>query len=128
MVALRLIELLAIHDRVIEETGGAFGIRDMGLLNAAILKPHTALFGVNMYPSVHEQAAVLLEALANYHGFVDGNKRTAFVATARFLAVQGYDLDATQQGVVQLMRHVATKKYSITDIQTWLIWHTKNKE
>lgn len=120
MRVLELLEIIAIHDRVIEETGGVIGIRDLGLIQAAVAKPLTALFGAEMYPTIHEKAAVFLEALANYHGFVDGNKRSAFVCAARVLYLNGYDIDAGQDEVVSFMRDVATKKRDLPRIAEWL--------
>src|SRR5438046_8124235 len=87
---LTVIEVLAIHDNQIERYGGASGIRDRGLLEAALFRPQTGY-----YADLVEQAAALWESLSQNHPFIDGNKRTAFAATYTFLAINGAGLTAT---------------------------------
>src|ERR1700687_180556 len=81
---LTLAEALAIHDDQIERYGGSPGIRDPGLLEAALYRPQTGY-----YADLVEEAAALWESLAQTHPFLDGNKRTAFAATYTFLAING---------------------------------------
>src|SRR3989338_5090456 len=80
-------ELLMLHARVVDATGGVHGVRDVGLLQSIIVKPSAQFKSSELYPSIFKKAAVLLEAIANYHVFVDGNKRTAFMAAAYFLHI-----------------------------------------
>src|SRR6516162_9483441 len=77
-------EVLAIHDDQIERYGGSPGVRDPGLLEAAVFRPQTGY-----YTDLIEEAAALWESLAQNHPFIDGNKRTAFAATYTFLAING---------------------------------------
>jgi death-on-curing protein len=81
---LTLAELLAIHHDQIERYGGPAGVRDLGLLEAALFRPQTGY-----YTDLIEEAAALWESLAQNHPFIDGNKRTAFAATYTFLAING---------------------------------------
>jgi death-on-curing protein len=81
---LTVIELLAIHADQIDRYGGAPGVRDMGLLAAALFRPQTGY-----YADLVDEAAALWESLAQNHPFIDGNKRTAFAATYTFLAING---------------------------------------
>jgi death-on-curing protein len=81
---LTLAEALAIHDDQIDRYGGSPGIRDPGLLEAALYRPQTGY-----YADLVEEAAALWESLAQNHPFLDGNKRTAFAATYTFLAING---------------------------------------
>lgn len=81
---LTVVELLAIHADQIERYGGADGIRDRGLLEAALYRPQTGY-----YADLIEEAAALWESLAQNHPFIDGNKRTAFAVTYTFLAING---------------------------------------
>jgi death-on-curing protein len=81
---LTVIEVLAIHADQIDCYGGAPGVRDMGLLEAALFRPQTGY-----YANLIDEAAALWESLAQNHPFVDGNKRTAFAATYTFLAING---------------------------------------
>ena len=86
---LTLAEVLAIHADQIQRYGGSEGIRDAGLLDAALYRPQTGY-----YADVIEEAAALWESLAQNHPFVDGNKRVAFAATYTFLAINGVRLTA----------------------------------
>jgi death-on-curing protein len=79
---LTVVEVLAIHDDQIERYGGAYGLRDRGLLEAAIFRPQTGY-----YADLVEEAAALWESLSQNHPFIDGNKRTAFAAMYTFLAI-----------------------------------------
>ena len=81
---LTVVEVLAIHADQIERYGGADGMRDRGLLEAALYRPQTGY-----YADLIEEAAALWESLAQNHPFIDGNKRTAFAVTYTFLAING---------------------------------------
>ncbi|MCY4488257.1 MAG: type II toxin-antitoxin system death-on-curing family toxin [Deltaproteobacteria bacterium] len=89
---LTLAEVLAIHADQIERYGGSEGIRDAGLLEAALYRPQTGY-----YADLVEEAAALWESLAQNHPFVDGNKRVAFAATYTFLAINGVRLTASPE-------------------------------
>ena len=86
---LTLIEVLAIHEDQIERYGGAAGVRDRGLLEAALFRPQTGY-----YADLIAEAAALWESLAQNHPFIDGNKRAAFAATYTFLAINGARITA----------------------------------
>src|SRR5579863_3449619 len=86
---LTAIEVLEIHDDQIDRYGGAAGVRDPGLLEAALYRPQTGY-----YADLIEEAAALWESLAQNHPFIDGNKRTAFAATYTFLAINGLRITA----------------------------------
>src|ERR1700680_501709 len=86
---LTVAEVLAIHADLIERYGGTQGVRDHGLLEAALYRPQTGY-----YSDLIEEAAALWESLSQNHPFLDGNKRTAFAATYTFLAINGARLTA----------------------------------
>ncbi|MBL8047609.1 MAG: type II toxin-antitoxin system death-on-curing family toxin [Chthonomonas sp.] len=77
-------EVLALHDFLIERQGGSTGIRDKGLIQAALARPQSGY-----YPGLLEEAAALWESLWQYHPFVDGNKRVALATTDVFLRMNG---------------------------------------
>ena len=87
---LTVVEVLAIHDDQIERYGGASGLRDGGLLEAAIFRPQTGY-----YADLIEEAAAFWESLSQNHPFIDGNKRTAFAAMYTFLAINEARLTAS---------------------------------
>src|SRR6266849_8512135 len=86
---LTMAEVLAMHADQVERYGGSHGVRDQGLLEAALYRPQTGY-----YTDLIEEAAALWESLAQNHPFIDGNKRTAFAATYTFLAINGARLMA----------------------------------
>jgi death-on-curing protein len=86
---LTVIEVLAIHDDQIERYGGAKGIRDPGVLEAALYRPQTGY-----YADLIEEAAALWESLSQHRPFIDGNKRVAFAVTYTFLAINGAQITA----------------------------------
>lgn len=113
---LTLIEVLAIHADQIERYGGSDGVRDPGLLEAALFRPQTGYYG-----DLIEEAAALWESLAQNHPFIDGNKRTAFAVTYTFLAINSTqitaDADATYQFIIGL--HEAGT-FEIGRLAAWL--------
>lgn len=92
---LTLIEILELHRRIIEESGGALGIRDIGLLEAAIAQPRMTFGGEDLYPSLLEKAAALGFSIIMNHPFVDGNKRTGHAATETFLVLNRTEINAS---------------------------------
>jgi death-on-curing protein len=86
-IYLTLDEALHIHAALIREFGGADGVRDLGLIESALLRPQTGY-----YSDLIEEAAALWESLAMNHGFVDGNKRVAYACLELFLAANGRDV------------------------------------
>ncbi|MBI5456742.1 type II toxin-antitoxin system death-on-curing family toxin [Candidatus Kaiserbacteria bacterium] len=113
-------ELLVLHALVVDETGGSHGVRDTALLASIAHKPQAKFDGKDLYPTIFLKAAILLEAVANYHVFIDGNKRTSFIAAARFLFVNGYNITADNVDVEKIVVAVAMKKLAIGELAEWL--------
>jgi death-on-curing protein len=113
-------QLLFLHTVAIVEFGGAEGIRDRGLLEAAIERPLAGLGGARFYTTPFSRAAALMEALIRHHGFVDGNKRTAVMATAFWLEREGYLLAASQHDVVEAAVGVAEHRWGLEGLAQWL--------
>lgn len=89
--------VLAIHRRQLAEHGGSSGIRDEGLLASALAKPKNLLAYADEPPDLAALAASYAFGLVRNHPFVDGNKRTAYVACRTFLLLNGADFEATQE-------------------------------
>lgn len=113
---LTVAELLAIHADQVERYGGAPGIRDQGLLEAALYRPQTGY-----YAGLIGEAAALWESLAQNHPFIDGNKRTAFAATYTFLTINGArltaDAEETYAFVIALYH---ANQFSFDKLVPWL--------
>jgi len=118
-------EIQAINQVVIDETGGSIGVREPGLLSSIAQKPATAFGGEDLYPDVFLKAAVLYEAIVNYHVFIDGNKRTGFAAMARFLAINSYHIKVTDKDIENFTISIALKKQDLADIAKWIKKHSR---
>lgn len=110
--------VLAIHDEQLAEHGGRVGIRDRGLLQSALARPiNLATYGD---PDAFALAAAYAFGIARNHPFIDGNKRTAFVAAAVFLLDNGYEIDAAEEAVVTVMLGVSDGTFSESKLASWL--------
>lgn len=98
--------LEAIHDAQLREHGGSPGIRDEGLTESALARPQHK-FAYAKRADLATYAAAYAFGLAKNHGFIDGNKRAAFMTAYVFLGLNGQDLDAAEPDVVTTMEHVA---------------------
>src|ERR1700720_259184 len=113
---LTLVEVLAIHADQIERYGGSHGIRDQGLLEAALYRPQTGY-----YADLIEEAAALWESLAQNHAFIDGNKRTAFAAMYTFLAINGARLTADAEETYAFVAALyESNQFSFDKLVPWL--------
>ncbi len=120
-------QVLFIHSRLIEATGGAHGIRDIGLLQSAVSRPGAAFEGMDLYPDPVQKAAALMESLAKNHPFIDGNKRTAIAAAGIFLGMNGYVLECTQKELERFTLAVATGRLSIERAAGWFNEHSTKR-
>lgn len=118
-------EILILHALVVDETGGSHGVRDAHLLASIAHKPQSAFGGKELYRGVFKKVAVLMEAIVNYHVFLDGNKRTAFTAAARFLYVNGYKFVPGTKEAERTVIAIATKDIDIEMIAEWLKKNSK---
>lgn len=112
------------HDRLIEETGGAHGVRDVGMLEMAVARPQVGFGEIELYEGLFLKAAALMEALINAHPFVDGNKRTAITAAGLFLELNGRQLVATNEDLEAFTLDVAKRKPREGEIAEWLEVHS----
>jgi len=118
-VYLTVAEVLAIHHRQIQVYGGVHGLRDSGALESAVFRPQVGYYG-----SLLEEAAALMESLANNHAFLDGNKRVSFDATHTFLLVNGFTIEADSVETYHWMTDaIAEGKFRFPLILDWLNNH-----
>jgi death-on-curing protein len=109
----------AIHDLQIREHGGAAGLRDSGLLESALSSPRNR-WAYGDDPDLAELAAAYAVALVRDHPFVDGNKRTAFLVTYVFLALNGYDLHAPEEEVATTMWSLSSGEIDGAAFAQWI--------
>jgi death-on-curing protein len=111
-------DCLAVHEKLIERFGGLQGIRDEGLLDSALNKPlHVFNYGK---PTVFELAASYALGIVKNHPFLDGNKRTGFVAAALFIEANGFSFQATEEEAVLETLALAAGERAEADYAAWL--------
>jgi len=116
---LTLAEVLAMHADLIDRYGGTQGVRDRGMLEAALYRPQTGY-----YSDLIEEAAALWESLSQNHAFLDGNKRTAFAAAYTFLAINGARLNADAEETAEFLTSLyETNQLSFDKLVPWLRSH-----
>lgn len=123
MQLLTLEQVLELHQRIIEQSGGGIGIRDKGILESALAQPEMSYGGQDLYPSLIEKVSALGFSLINNHPFVDGNKRIGHAAVEVTLLMNGYEIQAdvdTQEAVILA---VAASEMNRKSFLEWLLKH-----
>ena len=103
-----------------EVMGGRPALRDRGLLESAVARPQASAFGADAYPDLATKAAALLHSLVLNHAFVDGNKRTAVVATLVFLDLNGYVIKWKQDEALDFVLGVAVHQVDLDEAAMFL--------
>jgi death-on-curing protein len=110
--------ILNVHNRQLAEHGGGAGVRDEGLLQSALARPRNLFaYGENDFTAL---AGAYAFGIAKNHPFVDGNKRTAFVACELFLAANGYELVAPDEECLAMMLDLAASEIGEAEFAAWL--------
>lgn len=123
---LSLAEVIWLHDRLIQTSGGTSGIRDLGQVEAAVAQPRATFDGADLYPDLIAKAATLCFGLVRGHGFVDGNKRIGHAAMELFLALNGVALDAEVDDHEQIILTVADGTATRDQLEAWVRAHTRH--
>ena len=109
-------EVIAMHNALISAFGGSLGLRDEGALASALMRPQ-----LGYYDGLIQEAAALMESLANNHAFVDGNKRVAFFVTDTFLRMNGHFISCdNDEAYAFFMRMFETSSFRFTELNSWL--------
>lgn len=109
--------VLAMHARQLAEHGGGTGVRDIGLLDSALQRP----LNKHVYesPDIADLAAAYAYGIARNHPFVDGNKRTALVASRSFLLINGYQITASKEDRLRTFLALAEGSLGESDLAAW---------
>jgi len=119
---LTVVEVLAMHIDLIERYGGTQGVRDRGLLEAALFRPQTGY-----YADLIQEAAALWESLSQNHSFLDGNKRLGFAATISFLSINGFRITAEAEEIkVFLTSLYESNQLTFDKLEAWLRNHVSS--
>lgn len=117
---LSLAEVLELHRRLIEQSGGMSGLRDLGLLEASLAQPHQSFAGTELYPGLSAKAAALGFSLIQNHPFVDGNKRIGHAATDITLVLNGIELTASVDAAESVVMAVARGEMDREAFTRWV--------
>ena len=118
MITIKII--LRLHDLSIINYGGSQEIRDQGLMESAIARPYQTFNGEDLYPTVFEKAAALTESIIINHPFIDGNKRTGFLAMLIILEIGNLKITASNDTTYNFTIQISTGEIKFEEIVTWL--------
>ena len=123
MIRLSKSQVLLIHDQLITETGGSYGLRDEGMLDSALNAPFQTFGGEDLYPSLQQKATRLCFGLVKNHPFIDGNKRIGAHAMLVFLALNGIELQYSQTELSDIILQLAAGEIDTEDLLYWILSH-----
>lgn len=123
MILLTVDEIISFHRKLIEKTGGSFGIRDINLLESAVYSAEASFGEEECYPTIEEKSARLMYSLTNNHAFVDGNKRIGVYAMLITLEANGVKIRYTQKELIDLGLSVADSSMDYEKILKWINGH-----
>ena len=116
-------QIISLHAQLIKETGGVGGLRDEGLLDSALNAPFQSFGSVEPFPSIQQKAARLGYGLIMNHPFIDGNKRIGAHVMLVFLALNGIELEYTQDELASEILSVASNNSGFEHLLKWIIEH-----
>jgi len=124
MIYLTAEQVLFIHSRLITETGGSHGIRDLNMLESAISRPKASFDDQDLYQDIFLKAAALMDSLINNHPFLDGNKRTGITSAGLFLKMNGWKLEVSMKNLERITLDTAMGKICVEDLAKWFQEHS----
>ena len=124
---LSLNEVLDIYNKIMRQSGGTIGIRDVGAFESAIAQPRMSFGGNDLYPTIVEKATALCFSLVMNPPFLDGNKRIGHAAMEIFLILNGYEIDSTVDEQEIIILSLASGKLDRNEFNEWLKHHIKEK-
>jgi len=113
-------DVLELHRRLIEHSGGSTGLRDRGLLESALAQPRMTFGGQDLYPTIVEKASSYCFSLCKGHAFIDGNKRIGHAGMEQFLVTNGFELAAGVDEQESIILRLAASDLSRDDFTEWL--------
>ncbi|HSW97296.1 MAG TPA: type II toxin-antitoxin system death-on-curing family toxin [Candidatus Saccharimonadales bacterium] len=119
IIYLTLEQILIIHEDQVDRYGGTPGLRDLPLLESAVLRPQTTFSGKDLYETHFEKAAALMHSIMMNHAFIDGNKRTGVVAALVYLELNNIKISIEENQLVEAVLLIEKEKWKIKEIAKW---------
>jgi death-on-curing protein len=119
-------DVLAIHDRVLAQHGGAGGVRDLGLLQSALARPPQH-YAYAHGSSIVKMAALYTSGIVRNHPFLDGNKRTGFVIGVLFLELHGFAFEASEEDATQAVMALAAGTLDEAGYEAWMAENVRRR-
>ena len=116
-------EILIFHKKIIKQTGGLYGVRDIGLIESALNRASVTFDGIELYKSIEDKISVITYGLIKNHGFVDGNKRIGVSTMLLLLRINDIQIHYTQNELVQLGLGIADGSLDEKEINKWIKSH-----
>lgn len=113
-------EVEKLHAFLINRFGGSHGIRDRETLLSALSRPYQTFDGSDLYETIHQKAASLIESILINHPFIDGNKRTGYTLMRLLLLQSGFDITASQENKYEFVINIASGAFKYENILNWL--------
>lgn len=117
--------VLIMHRKLVERTGGLYGVRDIGLVESALMRADAQYGGVEAYPGVIEKTAAVCCGLIRNHGFVDGNKRIGIAIMLLMLKMNDIAITYTQRELIELGLKTADGSLDVEQVTEWINSHRK---
>lgn len=119
--------MIALHRKIIDESGGAHGVHDLIGLDSAVAQPQMTFGEADLYPTIGEKASALGFSLIMNHAFKDGNKRIGQAAMELFLLLNGYEINASVDEQERIIMSVAASQFSKSEFTDWVLRHLAPK-
>ena len=121
-------DIIRMHDQAISKFGGVNGVRDKNEIESVLNNIYATFGGVELYPEISSKASFLAFGLIKGHAFLDGNKRIGTSVMLTFLDMNGCEVDATNEEIIELALDIAQSKKGQEEIKDWIEAHQKVKE
>ena len=123
MNSIEIKDILVFHKKIIQQTGGSDGIRDIGLIESALNRALATFDGYDLYKEIEDKISVITYGLIKNHGFVDGNKRVGVSVMLLLLRLNGINIRYTQDELVKLGLDIAGGSITEKEIKQWIKNH-----
>jgi len=123
MKILKVDEVIRLHEKIIQKTGGSFGIRDIGLLESALNNALLTFDGEDLYPDILDKISTTTYSVINNHPMTDGNKRLGVMVMWILLKLNDISIKYSQEELIELGLKIAQNKFKEIDIKNWIQQH-----